>query len=65
MSLTNQALDSEIETVFLMSRIQYTHLSSSLIRQIASFGGDLSKFLPPAIVSAVEAKAQHRRQEGG
>src|SRR5262249_44932590 len=49
MSLTNQSLDAEIETVFLMSRIEYTHLSSSLIRQVASFGGDLRKFLPPAI----------------
>ena len=62
MSLTNQSLDAEIETVFLMSRIEYTHLSSSLIRQVASFGGDLRKFLPPAIVHAVEAKARERRQ---
>ncbi len=64
MSLTNQTLDAEIETVFLMSRVQYTHLSSTLIRQIASFGGDLSKFLPPAIVPLVEAKARERRAEG-
>jgi pantetheine-phosphate adenylyltransferase len=62
MSLTNQSLDAEIETVFLMSRIEYTHLSSSLIRQVASFGGDLRKFLPPTIVHAVETKARERRQ---
>lgn len=65
MSLTNQTLDSEIETVFLMSRIDYTHLSSSLIRQIASFGGDLSKFLPAGILRAVERKARQRQQGGG
>jgi pantetheine-phosphate adenylyltransferase len=60
MSLTNQTLDSEIETVFLMSRVDYTHLSSTLIRQIASFGGDLTKFLPPAVVPLVQAKIRPR-----
>lgn len=45
-SLTNQALDAGIQTVFLLSQVEYTHLSSTLIRQIASFGGDLTKFLP-------------------
>jgi pantetheine-phosphate adenylyltransferase len=64
MSLTNQTLDSEVETVFLMSRVDYTHLSSTLIRQIASFGGDLRKFLPPAIVPMVEAKVRQRGVDG-
>ena len=63
MSLTNQTLDAEVETVFLMSRVQYTHLSSTLIRQIASFGGDLKKFLPPSIIPLVEAKVRQRGAE--
>jgi pantetheine-phosphate adenylyltransferase len=53
MSLTNLALDSEIETVFLMAREQYSHISSTLIRQIASFQGDLNKFVPPEIKDAI------------
>lgn len=49
MSLMNLALDSGIETVFLMAKEEYSHVSSSLLRQIASLGGDLSKFLPAAV----------------
>lgn len=56
MSLTNQTLDNTIQTIFLLSHVQYTHLSSTLIRQIVSFGGDLSKFLPAEIVPMVRSK---------
>lgn len=56
MSLTNQTLDPNIQTIFLLSHVQYTHLSSTLIRQIVSFGGDLSKFLPAEIVPLVRSK---------
>jgi pantetheine-phosphate adenylyltransferase len=61
MSLTNLSLDSEIETVFLMAREEYSHISSTLIRQIASFEGDLDKFVPPEVKVAILA---HIRQEG-
>jgi pantetheine-phosphate adenylyltransferase len=53
MSLTNLALDSQIETVFLMAREEYSHISSTLIRQIATFKGELTKFVPPAIKAAL------------
>lgn len=49
MSLTNSTLDPSIETIFLMAQKEYTHLSSSLIRQIAAHGGDLSEFVPARI----------------
>lgn len=53
MSLANMSLDPDIETLFLMAKDIYSHLSSSLLRQIASFGGDMSKFLPPGAVEIV------------
>ena len=56
MSLTNQTLDPKIQTIFLLAHVQYTHLSSTLIRQIAAFGGDLGKFLPPEIHAFVRNK---------
>ena len=43
MSLMNLNLDPEIETVFLMAKEEYSHVSSSLLRQIATFGGDLDE----------------------
>jgi len=54
MSLANMTLDPEIETVFLMAQDRYSHLSSSLLRQIAKFGGELEKFLPPSAVKCLK-----------
>jgi pantetheine-phosphate adenylyltransferase len=62
MSLMNQNLDSEIETVFLMATEAYSHLSSSLLRQIATFGGDLSHFLPAQVKPALEARIRERQR---
>lgn len=53
MSLMNRNLDPEIETVFLMAKEEFSHVSSSLLRQIAVLGGDLSKFLPPSVRKAL------------
>ena len=49
MSLMNRNMDSEIETVFLMAGEAYSHLWSTLLRQIAAFGGGWENF-PPAVV---------------
>jgi pantetheine-phosphate adenylyltransferase len=60
MSLTNLALDPEIETVFLMASETYSHISSSLIRQIASLHGELDKFVPAVIRDALLERVQQR-----
>lgn len=44
----NRKLAPEIDTVFLMTGLEYAYLSSSLVREIASFGGDVSAFVPAA-----------------
>jgi pantetheine-phosphate adenylyltransferase len=49
-----------LETIFLMAREEYSHVSSTLLRQVAQFGGDLSKFLPPSIRVALERRARER-----
>jgi pantetheine-phosphate adenylyltransferase len=61
MSLMNHNLDPEVETVFLMASEFYSHLSSSLLRQIAAFGGDLGKFLPRPVKEALEERVLARR----
>ena len=63
MSLMNQNLDSDIETVFLMAKEAYSHLSSSMLRQIASFGGGLDKYLPPEVKTALEARIREQRMK--
>ncbi len=57
MSLMNLHLDPGIETVFLMAKEEFSHVSSSLLRQIAVLGGDLTKFLPEPVKKALIAKA--------
>src|SRR5204862_3017678 len=52
MSLMNLSQDSEIETIFLMAKQEYSHFSSSLIREIATFGGNLDQYVPPDIRQA-------------
>jgi pantetheine-phosphate adenylyltransferase len=64
MSLMNHNLDPEIETVFLMANEPYSHLSSTLLRQIAAFGGSLEKFLPPAVKDALQQRVREQQQDG-
>lgn len=58
MTLANRQLDPDIETVFLMADDQFSHVSSSLIKQIASLAGDeeLARFVPRAIIPQLRAK---------
>ncbi|MGB6043553.1 MAG: pantetheine-phosphate adenylyltransferase, partial [Pirellulales bacterium] len=58
MSLANQKLDPGIETVFLMASEEYSHISSSLIKQIATMAGEeeLLRFVPPPVAAALRAK---------
>lgn len=56
MALTNRAMVPEVETVLLLSAPEHAHISSTLVRQIASLGGDVSPFVPPQVASALAAK---------
>jgi len=56
MALANKKLNPEADTVFLTTAHENMYLSSSLVKQIAHFGGDISSFLPPQIVEPVTAR---------
>ncbi len=49
MALTNRKLNGRINTVFLMPHEKYTYLNSSIVREIARLGGDVSEFVPPHV----------------
>ena len=59
MTLANRKLDPGVETVFLMADDQFSHISSSLIKQIAALAGDeeLGRFVPPQVVKALRGKS--------
>ncbi len=56
MALTNRDINGEIESVFFMTSGEYSFLSSSIVKEIKSFGGDVSRFVPRAVEEALERK---------
>ena len=53
MALMNRHLDPKVETIFVMPNESYSYTSSSLVKQIAKLGGDVSKFVPPNVAKAL------------
>ena len=53
---TNHILNPEVETIFLTTNLQYSYLSSTIVKEIASYGGDISKFVPPEFIERILAK---------
>jgi len=58
----NRHLIPEVETLFLTPAEQYGFISSSLVREIARLGGDVSGFVPPAVTAALKAQWQNDKQ---
>ncbi|MBP1576513.1 MAG: pantetheine-phosphate adenylyltransferase [Oscillospiraceae bacterium] len=58
MALTNKVLCEEVETVFLTTDSKYMYLSSSVVRQVARFGGDISPFVPAALLPRIRTRLQ-------
>ena len=56
MALTNKKLNANVETVFLAADERYTYLSSSMVKEIAGFGGDVSRFVPAEVLREIEKK---------
>lgn len=56
MALINKKLNPEADTLFLTTSAQNMYLSSSIVKQIASFGGDISDFVPESIADEVKAR---------
>ena len=56
LALMNQNLNPEIETVFLQSKEKYAIVKSSSIKQLAQFGGDISRMVPPVVAEALSNK---------
>ena len=56
MALINQKLCPEVNTVFLNTSAEYMYLSSTIVKQVAGFGGDISEFIPAPILVDVERR---------
>lgn len=58
---TNRIVNPEVDTMFLTTSLQYAYLSSTIVKEVASYGGDISKFVPASIMKKVYQKYGIRR----
>jgi len=65
MSLTNRQLAPEIEFVCLMTRQEHAFLSSSILKEVALLGGDVSQMAPPNVIAALEQKRRELERGKG
>ena len=59
LALMNRKLNESIETIFMMPKDTYTFLSSRIVKEIASLGGDVSAFVPAHVRTALAGKFSH------
>ena len=64
MALMNRELANEVETVFMVTSPNYSYISSSAIKQVASFNGEIKNFVPKEIVEDLEERIISLRGEG-
>ena len=65
MNLINKRINPELETMFLTASEKYTFLSSSVVREMASYGADLTGLVPDEIKQDIEEKAKNWRRGNG
>lgn len=63
MSQTNNKLEPEIETMFLTTSLEYAYLSSTTVKEVAAFGGDISQFVPTVAETRIKEKYQYNKGE--
>ncbi|MBO4628047.1 MAG: pantetheine-phosphate adenylyltransferase [Lachnospiraceae bacterium] len=59
----NHKLNPDVDTIFLTTSVEYSYLSSSIVKEIASYGGDISQFVPPEVVSDVYDKLYQPKEK--
>ena len=56
MALTNKKINKDLETIFLTTNSKYMYLSSSIVKEIARNGGDITEFVPAAVLQDIEQR---------
>ncbi len=61
---TNRIVNSQIDTVFLTTSLEYAYLSSTIVKEVASYGGDISHFVPEGLIGRIYAKYPESGHKG-
>jgi pantetheine-phosphate adenylyltransferase len=64
MALMNRRLNPHIETVFMMPSEEYSYLTATIVKEIASHGGAVAELVPPSVDRALKRKFRNARQQG-
>lgn len=62
MAQTNRIMDSDIDTIFLTTNLEYAYLSSTTVKEVAYYGGDLKRFVPPSVEERIKEKINNAKQ---
>ena len=62
MAVINRKLNPDLETMFLASSEKYTYISSTMVREVANYGGDISGLVPDELVDFIKEKAEQWRK---
>lgn len=62
MAQTNHKLAEQVETMFLTTSLEYSYLSSTIVKEVATFGGDISQFVPELVRQRVLEKMDNKRR---
>ena len=60
MAQTNRKLNPDVDTMFLATSLEYAYLSSTTVKEVASFGGDLREFVPECIIGEIRQKIKEQ-----
>lgn len=63
LSQINRKLSEEVDTVFLTTNLKYAYLSSSIVKEIAAYDGDIDDFAPPFVVNKIHEKIKETRRK--
>ncbi len=61
MALTNKKINKDLETIFLTTNSKYMYLSSSIVKEIARYDGDISDFVPAVVLEDIEKRLKNER----
>ena len=60
MAQTNHKLAPDVETVFLTTSLKYSYLSSTTVKEVAAFGGDITQFVPEYVADKIQEKMEKK-----
>ncbi len=63
MAQTNRVINPKLDTMFMATSLEYAYLSSTTVKEVASFGGDISAFVPPYVEQKIQERMQGLHQE--